>query len=101
MKTLVKLFILWLFLLGIAYVTKAQDSTRTPIGYDIDYAHLYIRIDTVHGLSYVYNYYPCKMYFSVNGSKAVLVKRKAVFTVWSTHFTVIVSRKKYRREYKV
>ncbi len=80
--------------------SNAQDTTRTPIGYDIDYAHVYVRVDTIHSLSYIYNYYPHKMYFSVNKSKAVLVQRKAVITVWAVHFTLTASRKKYKRIYK-
>jgi hypothetical protein len=61
-----KLILLILIIVG-SVTSNAQDTTRTPIGYDIDYPHVYVRVDTVHGLSYIYNYYPHKMYFSVNG----------------------------------
>lgn len=95
-----KLLLLILIVIGSVNSIQAQDTTRTPIGYDIDYPHVYVRVDTVHGLSYVYNYYPHKMYFSVNGAKAVLLPRKQVMTVWSIHFTLATSRKYYKRIYK-
>ena len=101
MKTIYKLLILLALLLGIAWTTKAQDTTRTPIGMDIDFAHVYIRKDTIHNISFIYNYYPTKMYFSVNGGKVFLLARKQVITTWSAHFDLIVTRKKYKRIYKI
>lgn len=104
MKTLKRLLILLLvlfLLLGVAHLTRAQDITRTTIGYDVDYPFVYVRKDTIHGLTYLYNHYPHKMYFSANGGKATLLPRNQVMTVWSKHFVLTVSRKKYRREYRI
>lgn len=96
-----RLLLLILVLIGSATSTQAQDTTRTPIGYDIDYPHVYVRVDTVHGLSYIYNYYPTRMHLGINGNRVVLVRRKQVITVWAIHFTLTASRKKYKRTYKI
>jgi len=95
-----KLLLLTLIIVG-NFTANAQDTTRTPIGYDIDYPFVYVREDTIHGLTYLYNHYPHKMYFSVNGGKATLLQRHQVMTVWSNHFLLVASRKKYKRDYKI
>ena len=100
METLKRLLIL-LLVLGIAHLTRAQDTTRTPIGYDVDYPFVYVRKDTIHGLTYLYNHYPHAMYFSANGGKTTLLRRNQVMTVWSNRFTLTVSRKKYRKSYSI
>ena len=101
MKTFIKLSILLAFLLFIAYTTKAQDTTRTPIGYTLDYAHLYVLVDTIRNMSQVHSIYPLKMMFSINGGKAQELRRGGVLSVWSNQFTVTVSRKKYKRIYSI
>jgi len=78
MKTLKRLLILLLvlfLLLGVAHLTRAQERTPIPIGYTIDYPHVYVLVDTVHSMSQVHNYYHCKMWFSVNGGRAILLSR--------------------------
>jgi hypothetical protein len=100
MRTFKILLITLAILLGIAYATKAQDTTRTPIGYDVDYPFVYARKDTIHGMTQLYNHYPHKMYFSVNGGRALELRRGGVLTVWSNHFTCTVTRKKYKRIYQ-
>lgn len=98
MSLFLKLLALLAFLLGIAYA-KAQDSTRTPIGYDIDYPFLYARVDTIHSMTQLYNHYPHKVFISVNGGRALEVPRRGVITVWNNHFIVTVTRKKYSHKY--
>lgn len=103
MKTTYKLLILsaiLVFLLLFAHVTRAQDTTRTPIGYDIDFPFIYARKDTVHAMTQLYNHYPHAMYFSVNGGKAIELRRGQVMTVWSNSFVLTVTRKHYKRTYK-
>lgn len=60
-----------------------------------------VRIDTVHHKAQVHNHYKehC-MYFQVDDNPPQMVLRNDVFTVWSDHFTLIVSRKNYSRTYK-
>lgn len=94
-KTII-LTLLFLIVFAAAY---SQDITRTDVGYEIDYPHLYVRVDTLHNMSYIYNYYGTKMYMSLNGAKAQIIKPKQVFTVWALHFTATVSHKRYRRIY--
>ena len=77
-----------------------QDTTRTPIGYEIDYPHLYVLVDTVHNMAHVHSIYPHKVFISINGGRALEVKRGGVLTVWSNRFTVTVTRKRYRRIYQ-
>lgn len=103
MKKLLILTAILAALLLFAWETRAQDPeiTTIPIGRTIDYPHVYILVDTVHNMSQVYNYYHCKMWFSVNGGKATLLPRAQVMTVWSTAFTLTVSRKKYRKTYNI
>jgi len=101
MKTLIKLSMLLSFLLFIAYTTKAQDTTRTPIGYTIDYAHLYVLVDTIHNMAQVHSIYPRKMTFSINGGKEQELRRGGVLSVWANHFTVTVTRKRYKRIYSI
>lgn len=100
MKTIYKLLILS-FVLLFAHVTRAQDTTKTDIGYDLDYPYVHIKIDTVHSLARIYSYYPHAMLFSVNGGKAVKMKRKEVMSAWSEHFTLMVIRKNYKRTYQI
>jgi len=95
-----KAIILILFTL-LAYTTKAQDTTRTPIGYTLDYPHLYVLVDTIRNMSQVHSIYARKMTFSINGGKAQELRRGGVLSVWSNHFTVTVSRKKYKRIYSI
>ena len=90
-----------ILLFGIAYTTKAQDTTRTPIGYTLDYAHLYVLVDTIRNMSQLHSIYPRKMIFSINGGKAQELRRGGVLSVWSNHFTVTVTRKKYKRIYSI
>lgn len=95
-----KIYKLLVFLLLIAHLTRAQDTTRTPIGYDVDYPFVYARKDTIHGMTQLYNHYPHKMWFSVNGGRSIELNRHAVMTVWSSSFVLVVTRKKYSRTYK-
>jgi hypothetical protein len=100
MKILKILIVILALLLGFAHFTRAQsDTTRTPIGYDIDYAFVYARKDTVHCMTQLYNHYPHKMYFSVNGGRAMELKRGQVMTVWSCRFALTVTRKNYKHTY--
>ena len=84
----------------VAHCSMAQDITRTPIGYDIDYPYVYVRQDTIHNMAQFYNHYPHKMFISINGGKAAVIQKRQVLTVWSNHFTVTVTRKKYSHLYK-
>jgi len=101
MKTFIKLLMLLAFLLFIAYTTKAQDTTRTPIGYTLDYAHLYVLVDTIRNMSQLHSIYPRKMMFSINGGKAQELRRGGVLSVWNQKFTLEVTRKKYLKTYKI
>jgi len=92
-------YITILFLL-IALNSNAQDTTRTPIGYTIDFPHLYVLFDTINKMAQIYSYYPSKMFISINGGKALIIQKRQVLTVWSNHFTVTVTRKKYKRIYQ-
>jgi len=92
-------YITILFLL-IAFNSNAQDTTRTPIGYTIDLPHLYVLVDTINKMAQVHSYYPHKMFISINGGKASVIQKRQVLTVWSNHFTVTVTRKKYKHLYQ-
>ena len=92
-------YITILFLL-IAFNSNAQDTTRTTIGYTIDLPHLYVFVDTINKMAQIHSYYPHKMYISINGGKASVIQKRQVLTVWSNHFTVTVTRKKYSHLYK-
>lgn len=92
-------YITILFLL-IAFNSNAQDTIRTPIGYTIDLPHLYVLVDTINKMAQIHSYYPHKMYISINGGKASVIQKRQVLTVWNQHFTLIVSRKNYKRIYQ-
>lgn len=96
-----KVLSICVFLFGCTFAANAQDTTRTAIGYDIDYPHLYVRVDTIHHHTYLYNYYGKAMYFTIGNGDAFLVKNKAVFMVWRDgDFILTVTRKKYKRIYQ-
>lgn len=94
MKYITILFIL------ISFNSYCQDTLRTPTGYEIDYAHICVKVDTVHHMSQFYHFYPHKVYVSINGGKAVLMKRREPRTVWAESFTVTVTRNEYKRIYQ-
>ena len=101
MRTFLILSAILLLLLLVAWETRAQERTPTKYGYTLDFAHVYVEVDTIHHTSQVFNYYHCKMWYSVNGGKATELKRAQVMTVWSNRFTLTVTRKKFKRVYKI
>ncbi len=86
-----------------------QDTTKTENGYEIDFPHVHIKVDTITHISKVYSYYHTKAYFSINGGKAVLLKRhkkkgediESSLSVWNEHFTLTVTRKNHKGIYKI
>ena len=94
-----KNLILLTLLIG-SLTAYCQDTTKTRYGYDIWYDSLFVRIDTVHLVSQVFNYYDGSIYVQVDSFDTKLIPKNQVFTVWSNHFTVTVTRKRYRRIYQ-
>ena len=94
--------ILLITFLSLSLGLKAQipDTTYTPIGYTIDLPHIYVLVDTINKMAQIHSYYPHKMFISINGGKASVIQKRQVLTVWSNHFTVTVTRKKYKRIYQ-
>ena len=86
MKRILILSAILLFLIFIALETRAQDRTPTAYGYTLDFAHVYVEVDTIHHTSQVFNYYHCKMFYSVNGGKATELKRAQAVSY--THLTL-------------
>lgn len=86
-----------------------QDTIHTETGYEIDFPHVHVKVDTITHISKVYSYYHFKAYFSINGGKAVLLKKhkkngnelEGCIFVWSEHFTVTVSQKGYKEIFKL
>ena len=85
---------LWLLILILvsSITTNAQDTTYYKLGYALEFPLVYITVDTIHNQSQVYNYYHNKRHFSINGGKAIVLKREQVMTVWNTTFTLTVTR---------
>ena len=86
-----------------------QDTTKTETEYEIDFPYVHVIVDTITHISKVYSYYHTKAYFSVNGGKAVLLKQhkkkgddiESSISVWSEHFTLVVTKKYYKGTYKL
>ena len=110
MKTLKRLLILLLLLfllLGFAHLTRAQDSIpQWPVveyrgGFkETHYAFICVKYNAKDTVSHLYSCYPHKMWVSVNGGTAVLMKRKTPLDIKAEHFTVVFTRKHYKRTYK-
>lgn len=106
MKTLL-LFSALLF----SCICNAQDSIRTATekGYEIDYPFVHFYVDTIHHITTITSYYHGPLfgigkglhYFSVNGGKARALKKEESFDIWSEHFILTVSHKKYKKIYKL
>ena len=79
----------------------SQDTIRTEIGYEIDYNYLHVKIDTIHNHATIAHYYHRRAYVSINGGKAQLMKRGRYLTVWSNHFTVTITRKRFKQTYEL
>lgn len=92
--------ILTLFLL-ISLNAYSQDTTRTPIGYDIDASYLHARIDTIHSHATIAHFYHRKAYVSINGGKASLLRRGEYITAWNIHPIVVITRKKFKYNYQL
>jgi hypothetical protein len=103
-----RLLLLILIIIGGVSV-NAQDKYATPIeikptelGFEIDYACVFLNVDTVHHTTQVHSVYHKKMYFCVNGGRATLLKRGEAITVWSNHFTLVVTnRVKKHKKHKI
>jgi hypothetical protein len=91
-----------LLILPIGSLTAySQDTTRTPTGYEIDFQNLHVKIDTVHNHTTIAHYYHKKAYVSVNGGKAILMKRGRYLTAWSIHPLIVVTRKNFKQSYQL
>ena len=108
MKTLKILIIILALLLGIVHFTRAQDTLpQWPIveyrgGFrETNYAFICVKYNAKDTVSHLYSCYPHKMWVSVNGGTAIQMGRRDVIDVKAEHFTVIVSRKKYRKTYSI
>ena len=81
---------------------RCQDTTYTTTGYEIDFASIHIKVDTLHHICRVYNFFHRKMYFAIDNRKAILLPAMGgVTTVWREHFTIIVTRGRYREVFKI
>lgn len=86
-----------------------QDTLKTETGYEIYFPYVHVKVDTITHISKVYSYYHTKAYFSINGGKAVLLKKhkknsdgiESSISVWSEHFTITVSRKGHKEVFKL
>lgn len=65
-----------------------------------DYPFLCVKYNAKEKVSHIYCMYPHKMLVSVNGNTAVKMGKRNVIDVKAEHFTVTVTRKRYRRIYQ-
>lgn len=96
--------ILTLILLSLTLGLKAQ-TKNTSEGRTIVIEGLYVRVDTIHHQTRIYNHRKGKwsrnVYISINGGKESLLPKGGVQTVWSTSFQLTVIRKKIKTTYKI
>jgi len=64
-----------------------------------DYPFLCVKYNAKEKVSHIYCMYPHKMWVSVNGSTAVRMGKRSVIDIKAEHFTVTVTRKKYKHTY--
>ncbi len=94
---------------SLGLTSLAQDTTRTENGYELDYPYVHIKVDTITHISKIYSYYNQKSHFSVNGGKAVVLKKykknrdeiESTMTVWREHFVLTVTRRYYKGIYRI
>ncbi len=103
MKTLVIILITLL-----SRLACAQDTTFIKNGYILDYPHLYIRIDTVQAVVQARSYYRRKHLCNIRQNGYMYFKMD-LHSTFGKRFTfpfvpgsvIIITRKKFRREYKI
>lgn len=87
---------------------KAQDKTFIPNGYQIDYPHLYYTVDTIKNEVQARIYYHGKHFVNVRHGTTYTFE-KDIPTYYGKPFTfkykkgsvIIITRKNFRKEYRI
>lgn len=104
MKRILMLSAILLFLLLVAWETRAQTRKPTSEGYTLVIDGLYFRVDTINHKTRIYNHRKRKarnLFIQINGGKEHHLPKNGVYMAWSSSFVLTVKRKDYIKRYSI